>query len=54
MFFGGEACGILALWPEKNPHHLHWKAKSQVLDRQGSPVTIPGVMMNWTNIKAVP
>ena len=47
MFFGKEACGILALWPEMEPTPLHWKAEPRPLDHQGSPVTVPGVMMDW-------
>ena len=34
---GCEACGILVPDQGSNPHPLHWKAKSQPLDQQGSP-----------------
>ena len=37
LFSGCEAPGILAHNPGLNPHPLHWKAKTQPPDRQGSP-----------------
>ena len=36
-FLDCKASGILPPWPEMEHTALHWKAKSQALDCQGSP-----------------
>ena len=36
-----EACGALVPGPGINPSPLHWKAGSQPLDQQGSPLSSP-------------
>ena len=44
LVFGPEAYEILALPSGMNPHPLHWKAKSQALDSQGSPVILSYIL----------